>query len=353
MREPWIDVWKGWLILSVVIGHVVGGGSHFAADGACSFLRGIYFWIYSFHMPAFFFVAGWLWRRKDFMPFFVGRMERLIVPYLVVGAISIGIYFSLHDGVVSGVKDAYYAECAGDAGGVFESFLALVHAGGWPDGNGFRFNSVLWFLPCMFTAELIYWCVDGMIPSRKGQLALAVLMLVACFEMRHIQVPALPWGVDKMLRFLPWLVLGRLSRQALDGKCVVQRWGLLPLLALHAGLVWLCWNVFAGPGKYWGGALAIVAGILFSLEVSRLSARISVLAKGLSVLGVSSLSIMLWHKFFVAGAQMRLSVVKSLYSSGVFGAVVASTAITVASVIAVLIGNRLYDKLAGWMRGAR
>ena len=349
-RETWIDAWKGGLILAVVIGHVVGGGSHFATGDARAFLRGIYFWIYSFHMPAFFFVAGWLWRRKEFSPFLVGRLKRLVVPYFSVGVISIVIFLSLHGGAVSGVTDAYYVESAGDAGGLVESLLALIHAGGWPNGNGFRFNSVLWFLPCMFTAELIYWCVDGLIPSRRIQLVLVVLMLVGCFELRHVHVPALPWGADKMLRFLPWLILGRWSRELLAGKRVAKSWELLTLVALHVCLVWLCWNVFTGPGKYWVGALAIVAGILFSLEVSQSLVRSLALAKGLSALGVSSLSIMLWHKFFVAGAQMKLPIVKALYGSGVFGAVVASAAITGASVIVVLTGNRIYDMLASRIR---
>ena len=33
--------------------------------------RGVYFLIYSYHMPAFFFVSGWLWREMGFADFII------------------------------------------------------------------------------------------------------------------------------------------------------------------------------------------------------------------------------------------------------------------------------------------
>lgn len=55
-RETWIDVLKGIGIILVVIGHVSLGNT-------------LNSWIYTFHMPLFFSVSGYLWggKRKNFV----------------------------------------------------------------------------------------------------------------------------------------------------------------------------------------------------------------------------------------------------------------------------------------------
>lgn len=51
--EPWIDVLKGIGIILVVIGHI-------------SLDNGMSNWIYTFHMPMFFALSGYLWSRFTF-----------------------------------------------------------------------------------------------------------------------------------------------------------------------------------------------------------------------------------------------------------------------------------------------
>lgn len=57
---PHIDVFKGIIILLVIVGHIVqnsllGGGRD----------HPLYIWIYLFHMPAFFFCSGFLNKAND------------------------------------------------------------------------------------------------------------------------------------------------------------------------------------------------------------------------------------------------------------------------------------------------
>ena len=60
-RIEWIDSWKGLLIFLVVLGHAVGGASHLTAGNSRWLNECAYRVIYSFHMSAFFFIAGLLW----------------------------------------------------------------------------------------------------------------------------------------------------------------------------------------------------------------------------------------------------------------------------------------------------
>ena len=91
MRYLWIDAWRGILIILVVLGHAVGGAEHFSSTPHAGALDYVYRLIYGFHMAAFFFLAGMLWRPSgiDFVAFVRKKFHRLMVPYFIWGCISI------------------------------------------------------------------------------------------------------------------------------------------------------------------------------------------------------------------------------------------------------------------------
>ena len=61
MHHKWIDRWKGLLILLVVFGHAVGAAGNLAYGDTADVLLRIRYFIYLFHMPAFFIFAGVCW----------------------------------------------------------------------------------------------------------------------------------------------------------------------------------------------------------------------------------------------------------------------------------------------------
>lgn len=65
-RYLWVDVLKGLAILTVVYGHN-------AADKA---------FVYCFHMPLFFLLAGFLFSPKPIMVYIHRSILRLLVPYM-------------------------------------------------------------------------------------------------------------------------------------------------------------------------------------------------------------------------------------------------------------------------------
>ena len=74
-RCRWLDVLKGFGIIFVVVGHF------------CDNDR-IYHWIYSFHMPLFFFASGFLYHRKPIILTIKHKFMTLMVPYFIFGLIS-------------------------------------------------------------------------------------------------------------------------------------------------------------------------------------------------------------------------------------------------------------------------
>lgn len=86
-RLFWPDFCKGIAILLVVVGHAIGYVSSYGGGKDISVLLSIDKWIYSFHMPLFFFVSGFLQRisedRKGMSRNIVkSKMISLIVPYV-------------------------------------------------------------------------------------------------------------------------------------------------------------------------------------------------------------------------------------------------------------------------------
>ena len=176
----WIDRWKGLLIIFVVAGHVVGGAAHLctgANSAVCSYLYKV---IYMFHMPAFFFLAGLCWRSPS-NSFFLRKSRRLLIPYFVFGLFSIVAFVVMTQGgdLFAAAKSGYYA--GKGATDLWRPFLSLLHGGGWPHGEGFRCNSVLWFLPAMFSVLCFYWILDRLLPRRLPQLAIAGALIVFAF----------------------------------------------------------------------------------------------------------------------------------------------------------------------------
>ena len=75
-RIDYIDFTKGFLILSVILGHCINGENYF---------KNI---IYSFHMPAFFIISGILLNYssavgKNFGRFLLLRIRQLVIPYII------------------------------------------------------------------------------------------------------------------------------------------------------------------------------------------------------------------------------------------------------------------------------
>ena len=88
----YIDFCKVLLTLLVVLGHVFKMYSPETVIDTgieCSLLKILYRWIYTFHMPAFILLSGFVFQEcknygkyADFIPFLKNKFRRIMVPYL-------------------------------------------------------------------------------------------------------------------------------------------------------------------------------------------------------------------------------------------------------------------------------
>ena len=80
-RLDYVDVAKGIGIILVVLGHCLV----FAGCWSSTLFR----YIYAFHMPFWFTISGYLYKRKDPSSFIIGKVATLLVPFVA--------YFSLNN----------------------------------------------------------------------------------------------------------------------------------------------------------------------------------------------------------------------------------------------------------------
>lgn len=284
-REHWIDSARGFLISCVVLFHAVGATASALGEYAPAALNTIYKFVEAFNMPSFFVLSGLLWPvcPRSFSEFFVRKVRRLIVPYFIFGGIAALMYL------------IFARKCGLRCDGWWQPFLSIIHAGNWPDGNGFRFNSPLWFLPCMFVVETVYyliWRYSGRVWQQ-----LAVFFVVA--SIWPYAPKLLPWGFTLAGKYLVFFMLG------------------VFLSKLHVGLGFgkCAGNVVAAGGWFMGMIFLFLISVHTLVGWTLKTGLISICAIGLGAsmrgkwiqwCGLSAMGIMLVHKPIISVMQPLL-----------------------------------------------
>jgi fucose 4-O-acetylase-like acetyltransferase len=191
-RIVWIDATKGYAILLVVFGHVLGGamarGWLSQADGDAP--KVIYDFIYSFHMPLFFLIAGALGIkgiRTDPGRALLSRVGSIAWPYVLWGMIAIFVY-----PLVSQFRlNAPHAEW-----GLYEPLKGLL------------LGQSSWFLRTLFLAQCILILALQIIPIQL----ILVSSVMAFLALANKDLGTL----SALIRFMPFLALGAVIGRRID-----------------------------------------------------------------------------------------------------------------------------------------
>lgn len=187
-RFDYIDIARGLGILMVVWAHIMlVGWTHRM--------------IYAFHMPLFFFLSGMVFNRgryNGFKDFISHRAKRLFLPYAIYSVVTWAFWATFryvrHDDV-----DSFFMP-------LLQTFIA--------QGSGafMVHNSALWFIPCLFLTEIIYYFVSrlGHLWSIVISFGLATLSFILGYIFGDDYWFLLPWNADAALIALPFYAVGNL-----------------------------------------------------------------------------------------------------------------------------------------------
>jgi len=287
-RIEYIDIAKGIGILLVALAH---------ADVSL-FSPYLHRFIYSFHMPLFFFLSGYFFNPEiPFWTLLKKRFNTVLKPYLVT--ILLIYIASISFGNMRFVT-AF--------GRITKSLYATGYYIDWVQ---------LWFLPCLFVTSLFAFVFYRVVLIRINNryvrwLVLLGLQAIAVFFLdmfypfsisllgKNYELYGLPFSLDLVLLSGFFYILGNEIRQASSEKAFGNLW---ILFGTGAGLILLTLlfpqrsdfntRVFE---SFPINTTEAVLGILFALAISKqIDLRTTWLASVLKYIGQASLFILIFH----------------------------------------------------------
>ena len=165
-RISWIDFCKGIGIFLVVLGHTLRD-------------KNIVMYIYSFHMPLFFFLSGIVFNstKFDWKTLLKSRFNSLLLPYVFFYLITLFYYI---------VVESHFRSIGVTS---LQSFAGMFLAAQIEDYMSH--NGILWFLPCLFVVELLCFTVKSIGDTKKE----IFVVLLLTFSGFLIKTP-LPWCLN-------------------------------------------------------------------------------------------------------------------------------------------------------------
>jgi len=201
-RVGWIDLLKGYGIILVFLGHTTLINQY------------IDHYIFSFHMPLFFFLAGFFYKDSStikFRDFVLEKTNTRLIPYFTFGALTYCIWllpillrkFEIYEGLTS-IPESLFVK----------PLLGMFYGVG--DSNWLPHNGLLWFLACLFITEIIFFFVKKI---SGANLSIFLLCLLGCGVLGYIDslyFPTRPpFGVDIALTAVVFYGFGSLLKKHL------------------------------------------------------------------------------------------------------------------------------------------
>lgn len=256
-RISWLDILKGMGIIFVVIGHIYSNSI-------------VFNWLYSFHMPLFFFVAGWLYRKKPITADLRRRIQTIIVPYYSFGFI-IFIYWAV---IERRFRDSSM--------GILDSFIGLLRG----EHDYLDFNVHLWFLPCFFMTVVIYNLLVNI--NKKVAYGAVIIMSIIFIA---VPLPQLFYGIDRMFKYIGFYAVGNILAKSNTDK-VLQKirmpiWWIVGIILMAANFVLSYYGLTNGIMWFVTGSIGVASTAIISILIDH--------SKVLQYLGRISLVVLCIH----------------------------------------------------------
>ena len=293
-RIQWVDTAKGIGLLCVILGHL---NVPYLAT-----------WIYTFHMPLFFFLSGVVFsgRKYNFRDFLVRKITSLIVPYFTLGGGILLVHCLIC--TIEGAPGTVYLD-------MLKNFIIQKHF--W----------TVWFLACLFLVEILYYGLDSLC-SKRPVLATSVSAMICIFGLLRYRLGrgSLPWNLDVAFVAQFFFHVGfqlKKSQHLLDKVEKMNALGrvvcALSALLLNAATGLLCIR-FSGEsmdmsiGMYGNEVLTILSAFSGIVAIILLSQMFS--HKWVTYLGQNTMVIFGWHSRIVIVLCGYLYAYLGIFQSG-------------------------------------
>lgn len=319
-RELWVDIAKTITIYLIVFGHLINN------NFICSFL-------WTFHVPVFFFLSGFLAKHDvPFLHFLKKLINRLVIPYFALYLCCMLIKLAYDHASISTI----------DIINMITAMFAGSHA-----YAGFV-STPLWFLPSLITVQLLFY-----VSYRFRALYLLLIIISLWFYYHHMI--NLFMSIDLSLLGINYFVLGVIGRH-FAGLIRADRLNTLyPIffcvsitiitdLAVH-GNVWYTGNSYVLSLA--GGIVGVIGMISFCKIITL--GIVGPLKIIIQFISENTLFILAFHSF---SNILVLKAFKLLWPGEVGGSLIAAC-VAICSIMVLVPPNLFVVRVMPWIVGAR
>lgn len=321
-REKWIDTLRGIMMFFIVFGHTVSNGV-------------LKQYVYSFHVPAFFFISGYLvyGKNESYSKYISKKIYTYMVPYYIFSVISI-FMFTIFGRFASeklsvGIKTV----------DIPSNLFGMLWANG---SNGLmKWNLPLWFLPCMFLTLIAVYPILKLEYKQTNNLylgsVLAFFVLLSLINYYFLHINGLPFQLETLVYMMPFTLAG-----ALVHKCAGKIQKVKIIYGVVFVIVGFITNVFLNPHIDHVSYESSIYGclpIFYISAVFSISGWIIVCTNVnwniFSYIGRNTLPILLMHKFPIIFFQVIfLSLLEKKYVGTIFAILFASISCALCLIVA-------------------
>jgi fucose 4-O-acetylase-like acetyltransferase len=261
----WVDTLKGIGIVLVVIGHIYSG---FISK-----------FIFLFHMPLFFFISGFLFKKKESqMSYFKSKVWQLLVPYsiyLIIFYLAFTDFPNTQSELIKYIVKPIF-------GG-----RALINETG-----------VFWFVTCLFFTQQIAQYLISNFSENKINIVIISSLIIAYLDSYFFSQYVIPLAFDVVFAALPFFYLGYIIRQ----KKYFPPLLLLILISTVSVFLLFLYEDFRVNMKYVDYGIPIISllgGLSIIFLIILIAKKISqykTVRNFINLLGKASLTIMFLHQ---------------------------------------------------------
>ena len=334
-RISYIDVLRGLGIFFIVLGHTAHIG----------ILRN---YLFSFHVPLFFFASGICFKYESSVKIFLHkRLKSIIIPYLSFSVLSIIL---VHIAAGFGFGFEQYNNT------ILTDFINIIYANSKSGNLGF--NTIIWFLPCYMSVAILTYFIEKFNKNFNNNshniIRLCSIIFLVCIGAIFFQGEkiALPWHLESAINMSVFFLLGcefkRIQHKLINIKLNYKI--IFGTIFLLIGGVFCIFNRTVGVrGNNYGNIFYFyLCAISGCLAWTLLSMAINK-NKILEYLGSSSLIILVLQGFPLNFFEKVLPIAFLQENPDNFKGFMVQIAFSICVILLCLIGEKVILLLCPWM----
>ena len=258
-RDKSIDIARGISMILVIAGH-------------CKYIdSGLKIWLYSFHIPLFFFLSGMVFnydKYKSVTDFLKNKIKKLMLPYFTIGILIIflnNIYSSII--IKQFVVSSFLNSCLTNIKQLFISYR--LH----PDYYSF------WFIPPLFVALIVFYVIIKKLNTNKRKTAILIVVaiissIIQVFFFKYVK--GFYYSLDLVPIALSFISFGYIYRSKINylKKHIYSFDCLLILLFIHIVISFINFRLgrtdlfYCEMGNYFFFMIAALLGIMIVMIIA-------------------------------------------------------------------------------------